>query len=95
MPRKSKARTACEEYLASEWRGLIRLDKKRFPLFQQYLQEQGWLVQSPDVGECLRICRDGRTLTVRYNGKTTVCGSFMHTLWLAFESFVLENPYRD
>ena len=92
MPRGRKARTACEEYLASEWRGLIRLDKKRLTLFQDFLTERGWLVQSPDAGECLRIYREGRTLSVRHNGKTTVCGSFMHTLWLAFEAFVLDNP---
>ena len=89
-----KERKAQMEYLARHWHGLVRLDIRRFRKFQEFLMEEGWQIQSPDEGECLRICRDGRVLKVTYDGRTTSCRSYMHMLWIKFQVFVLEEPIK-
>lgn len=48
----------------------------------------GWQGQSPDEGECLRLWRwDMPTLTIRMDGKRTICDRYVYWKWLVFCCF--------
>lgn len=74
------------------WVGLIKLAD--IPAFAAWLSERGWICQSPDCGEVLRIHKDGLTRYVSYNGKRTSCGRGMMALWYTFLCFGKEDCYE-
>lgn len=86
---KKMKRRACK----SEWSNLI--DVNRTISFAAWLSNDfhEWHIQSPDVGELLRAWKDGRTITIKYDGKRTSCGRYEMALWLTFECFGGEETH--
>lgn len=68
-----------------KWVGLIQLSD--IPDFAAWLSERGWICQSPDCNEVLRIHKDGLTRCVSYNGKRTCCDRGTMALWYTFQCF--------
>ena len=62
------------------WYNLVEL--RRVPEFAAWLanEDHGWLGQSPDVSEILRMHRDGTTIVVWYDGRRTICGRHVMAL---------------
>lgn len=69
------------------WYNLVELC--RVPEFAAWLADgdHRWLGQSPDEGEALRMHRDGTTITVRYDGRRTICSRHVMALWYTFLCF--------
>lgn len=76
-----------QDALRGKWYNLIEL--KRIPEFSAWLTDDfhGWRGQSPDVGEVLRLHRDGTTLIIYYDGQRTICGRHAMALWYTFLCF--------
>lgn len=69
-----------------KWTGLVELDK--IPAFAAWLTcRHGFIQQSPDAGECMRVYRDGVTLRIFYSQEHTKCGRHMMGLYYAFLCF--------
>ncbi len=70
-----------------KWIGLVKLTD--IPAFAAWLSDDlhGWQMQSPDCGEALRAYRHGRTISVRYDGRRTICGRCVMALYLTFQCF--------
>lgn len=71
-----------------KWVGLIKLGD--IPAFARWLsgERHEWMIQSPDVGEVLRACKEGRpVLVIHYNGRHTVCTRAAMVLWYTFLCF--------
>ena len=69
------------------WYNLVEL--RRVPEFAEWLanNDHGWLGQSPDEGEILRMYRDGTTIIVGYDGRRTICSRHVMALWYTFLCF--------
>lgn len=88
MKLSSKARKKMKREAAQgRWRGLIAL--RDVPEFSAWLTDENhhWQSQSPDIGEVLRVHRDGITLNVLWDGTRTICGRHMMALWYTFCCF--------
>ena len=74
------------------WYNLVEM--RRVPEFAAWLanEDHGWLGQSPDEGEILRMHRDGTTIVVRYDGRRTICGRHVMALWYTFLSKCAVKP---
>lgn len=70
-----------------KWYNLVEL--QRVPEFAAWLadEDHGWLGQSPDVSEILRMHRDGTTIVIWYDGRRTICGRHVMALWYTFICF--------
>lgn len=70
-----------------KWYNLVPL--REIPAFAAWLSDDshGWQMQSPDCGEALRAYRHGRTISVRYDGRRTICGRCVMALYLTFQCF--------
>ena len=69
-----------------KWVGLVELEE--IPAFSTWLtKEKGWLCQSPDVGQILRMYKDGWTIVVSYDGKRTRCERLVMALWYTYTCF--------
>lgn len=70
-----------------KWYNLVEL--RRVPELAAWLcdDSHGWHCQSPDVGEALRLWRDGTTLIIWYDGHRTICTRHMMALWHSFLCF--------
>lgn len=68
----------------TEWVGLMR--PADIPAFALWLEDKrhGWMLQSPDAGECLRAWRDGCLLIIRYDGKRTRCTRHGMAFWWTY-----------
>lgn len=69
-----------------KWVGLVELEE--IPAFSTWLtKEKGWMCQSPDAGQVLRIHKDGWTIVVEHDGKRTSCGRLAMALWHTYQCF--------
>ena len=70
-----------------EWIDLVRLE--RIAEFVAWLTDDfhEWQAQSPDVGEAMRACKHGRIISVRYDGRRTICGRCVMALWHTYQCF--------
>ncbi len=68
-----------------KWIGLVKLAD--IPAFAAWLSRRGWICQSPDYGEVLRVHKNGLTRCISYNGKRTSCSRGMMALWYTFCCF--------
>ncbi len=75
----------CDEQ--TEWVGLVR--PAEIVGFARWLTKKPleWMQQCPDIGECMRLWRDGRILVVRWDGRRTVCGRLEMALWHTYVCF--------
>lgn len=88
-----KARRKMEQDASrGKWYNLVKLE--RVPEFAAWLtdDQHEWMGQSPDVGEVMRLYRDGTTLIVLYDGRRTICGRHVMALWYSFLCFH-DNPF--
>lgn len=73
-----------------EWIDLVEIDK--IPAFSAWLScRHGFSPQSPDAGEALSMWRDGRSIKVFFDGRTTRCRRGVMALWLSFACFCLKK----
>lgn len=89
ISRKSQKKMA-QDAGKGVWKGLIRIEL--VPAFAAWLAcRHGFLLQSPDAGEILRAYRDGRTISIGYDGRRTICGRHEMALWHTFQCFCLQQ----
>lgn len=71
-----------------EWYNLVKLDQ--ITGFASWLSDESheWMLQSPDAGEILRAWKDGRVISVSYDGHRTVCGRYVMALWYTYQCFL-------
>ena len=73
-----------------KWVGLVELEE--IPAFSTWLtKEKGWICQSPDCSEVLKMYKDGWTRVVSYDGKRTCCDRGTMALWYTFLCFRTED----
>ena len=84
----SKAKKKMERDAArGKWYNLVPLAE--IPVFAAWLTDEfhEWQAQSPDVGEAMRAYKHGRTISVRYDGRRTICERCVMALYLTFQCF--------
>lgn len=80
-------RKMTEDAARGRWYNLVRLEE--IPAFAAWLTDEfhEWQAQSPDVGEAMRAYKHGRTISVRYDGRRTICGRCVMALWYTYQCF--------
>ncbi len=84
----SKAQRKMEQNATrGKWYNLVPLAE--IPAFAAWLTDDfhEWQAQSPDVGEAMRAYKHGRTISVRYDGRRTICGRCVMALWYTYQCF--------
>lgn len=84
--RKAQKKIA-EDAARRKWYNLVRLEE--IPAFAAWLTDDfhEWQAQSPDADEVIRAYKHGRTISVRYDGRRTICGRCVMALWYTYQCF--------
>ena len=86
ISRKAQRKMAADA-ARGKWYNLMQPDE--IPMFAAWLSNDfhEWQMQSPDTGEAMRAYKNGRTITIRYDGRRTICGRCVMALWYTFCCF--------
>lgn len=90
ISRKAQRKMATNA-VRGKWYNLMQPNE--IPMFAAWLSNDfhEWQMQSPDTGEAMRAYKNGRTITIRYDGKHTRCTRAVMALWYTFECFTGQN----
>lgn len=86
ISRKAQRKMATNA-VRGKWYNLMQPDE--IPMFAAWLSNDfhKWQMQSPDTGEAMRAYKNGRTITIRYDGRRTICGRCVMALWYTYQCF--------
>ncbi len=86
ISRKAQRKMAANA-VRGKWYNLMQPDE--IPMFAAWLSNDfhEWQMQSPDTGEAMRAYKNGRTITIRYDGRRTICGRCVMALWYTYQCF--------